>query len=222
MNFPFGEYRDCTDKERILAKVRRSILEKDEKHFSNINLQDDTWLPFKEEDGNEFTFIERFKEQGGIFMYFEEMSHLEEAMKQFAVENDWSPILTTSPVIKSIFADTDIEFADDYSDMKRKKNVSLIDCECLVAQTGSIVVSDATAGSRAAFSCADVLLVVARPSQIVARMKDAFSLLSEKYGEEMPSCVTVISGLARSSEIENTLVIGAFGCKQLALFLVDE
>ena len=68
MNFPFGYNKDCTTKEQILAKVREAILEKDEKHFSDINLQDDTWIPFKEEDGKEFTFIERFKENGGIFM----------------------------------------------------------------------------------------------------------------------------------------------------------
>ena len=49
MNFPFGGYKDCTSKEQILAKVRSAILEKDEKHFSTINLQDDTWKPFKEE-----------------------------------------------------------------------------------------------------------------------------------------------------------------------------
>ena len=49
MNFPFGYNKDCTNKEQILAKVRSAILEKDEKHFSDINLQDDTWVPFKEE-----------------------------------------------------------------------------------------------------------------------------------------------------------------------------
>lgn len=222
MNFPFGEYKDCTDKEQILAKIRSAILEKDEKHFSDINLQDDTWIPFKEEDGEEFTFIERFKENGGVFMYFEEMEHFKEAMKQFVVENNWSPLLTTSPHIKEVFADEDIDFSADYNNVERKKNVSIIDCECMIAQTGSIVVSETTAGSRAAFSCADILLVMARPSQIVPRMKDAFSFMSDKYEGNMPDCVTIITGATRSTEIENTLVIGAMGCKQLALFLVEE
>jgi hypothetical protein len=140
MNFPFGYNKDCTTKEQILAKVREAILEKDENHFSDINLQDDTWIPFKEEDGKEFTFIERFKENGGIFMYFEEISHFKEAMQQFVVENGWNPLLTTSPVIKEIFADTDIVFQDDYNNLERKKNVSIIDCECLIAQTGSVLV----------------------------------------------------------------------------------
>ena len=221
MNFPFGYNKDCTTKEQILAKVREAILEKDENHFSDINLQDDTWIPFKEEDGKEFTFIERFKENGGIFMYFEEMSHFKEAMQQFVVENGWNPLLTTSPVIKEIFADTDIVFQDDYNNLERKKNVSIIDCECLIAQTGSVLVSDATAGSRAAYSFADTLLIFARPSKFVAKMKDAFALMKEKYADNQPAGMTIISGASRSTDIDNTLVIGAFGCKQIALFLVE-
>ena len=178
-------------------------------------------VTLSDEDGNEFTFIERFKENGGIFMYFEELEHFKEAMQQFVVENDWNPLLTTSPVIKEIFADTDIAFQDDYNNLERKKNVSIIDCECLIAQTGSIVVSEATSGSRAAYSCADTLLIFARPSQFVAKMKDAFALMKEKYDENQPAGMTIISGASRSTDIDNTIVIGAFGCKQIALFLVE-
>ncbi len=221
MNFPFGYNKDCTNKEQILAKVRSAILEKDENHFTDINLQNDTWIPFKEEDGKEFTFIERFKENGGIFMYFEEIEHFKEAMAQFIVENNWNPLLTTSPLIKEIFADTDIEFYADYNNLERKKNVSIIDCECLIAQTGSILVSEATAGSRASYSCADTLLIFARPSQFVSRMKDAFALMKEKYCENQPTSMTIISGASCSSDIDNIPVIGAFGCKQIALFLVE-
>lgn len=218
----FGYNKDCTSKEQILAKVRKAILEKDENHFSTINLQDDTWLPFKEEDGNEFTFIERFKENGGIFMYFEEMEHFKEAMKQFVVENNWAPLLTTSPYIKEIFADSEIEFSDNYKDLDRKNKVSIIDCECMIAQTGSILVSDASAGTRAAYAYADTLIVVGHPSQIVARMKDAFWLMKEKYCDDQPSSMTIISRSTRSTDIENTLVVGAYGFKQIALFLIEE
>ena len=221
MNFPFGYNKDCTNKEQILAKVRSAILEKDENYFTDINLQNDTWIPFKEEDGKEFTFIERFKENGGIFMYFEEIEYFKEAMKQFVVENNWNPLLTTSPLIKEIFAGTDIELYDDYNNLERKKNVSIIDCECLIAQTGSILVSEDTAGSRSAYSCADTLLVLARPSQFVAKMKDAFAFMKEKYGDNQPISMTIISGASNSIDIDNTLVTGVFGCKQIALFLVE-
>ena len=100
--------------------------------------------------------------------------------------------------------------------------MSITDCECLIAQTGSVMVTDACAGSRAAYSNADVLLVYASPSQIVANMKDAIKLIKEKYGSKKPTETVIISGPTRSIEIDNQLVIGAQGIKQLALFLVEE
>lgn len=216
-----GNNRDCTNKEQILAKVRSAILEKDEKHFSNINLQDDTWIPFKEEDGEEFTFIERFKENGGIFMYFESIEHFKEAMQQFVVENNWQPLLTTSPEIKEILSDTDIIISDNYKDAERKKNVSLTTCECMIAQTGSIVISDICAGSRPSYSFVDTLLILARPSQFVSKLKDIFPLLKDKYHDTMPAGMSIISGPSQSTAIDNTLVIGSTGYKQVALFLVE-
>lgn len=222
MDFIFGgNNRDCTNKEQILAKVRSAILEKDENHFSDINLQDDTWIPFKEEDGNEFTFIERFKENGGIFMYFESMENFKEALQQFVIENNWMPLLTTSHEIKEILSDSGIALSDDYRDSERRKNVSLITCECMIAQTGSIVISDACAGSVAAYSFADTLLILARPSQFVSKLKDIFPLLRERYKESTPKNISIISGPSQSTAIENKLTIGAIGCKQIALFLVE-
>lgn len=217
----FGYNKDCTSKEQILTKVREAILEKDEKHFSTINLQDDTWLPFDDEDGAEFTFVKRFKENGGIFMYFEEMEHFKEAMKQFIEENNWSPLYTTSSYIKEILSDSNIELSDDYRNSEHRNKVSIIDCECMIAQTGSILVSDATAGSRAAYAFADTLVVIGHLSQIVAKMKDAFWLMKEKYSDDQPACMTIISKSTRSTDIENTLVVGAYGFKQVALFLVE-
>ena len=209
MDFIFGgNNRDCTNKEQILAKVRSAILEKDENHFSDINLQDDTWIPFKEEDGNEFTFIERFKENGGIFMYFESMENFKEALQQFVIENNWLPLLTTSHEIEEILSDSGIALSDDYRDSERRKNVSLI-------------TSDACAGSVAAYSFADTLLILARPSQFVSKLKDIFPLLRERYKESTPKNISIISGPSQSTAIENKLTIGAIGCKQIALFLVE-
>lgn len=220
-SFVNGNNKDCNSKEQILAKVRSAILEKDEKHFTNINLQDDTWAAYKEEDGIEFTFINRFKDNGGIFMYFESLDHFKEALAQFVTDNEWTPLLTTSPIINELFADTDIEFSNNYKEI-RKKNVSLIDCECLIAQTGSIVVSDASAGSREAYAFTDILLILARPSQLVSKIKDAFKTMKDKYNNELPKGMSIINGPSQSTDIDNTLVVGALGCKQLALFLVED
>ena len=219
--FSFGNLSERTNKEQILAKVREAVMTKDENLFKDVNMQVDTWTPFKEEDGADFTFVERFKENGGIFVYFESKENFLDAMKQYIVENQWEPLCSTSKKMHEIFKDSGIALSRDYT-TKRKKTVSITDCECLIAHTGSVVVTDKCAGSRAAYSNADVLLVFASPSQIVASMKDAIHLVKEKYGSDRPSETVIISGASKSTEIDNQLVIGAQGIKQIALFLVEE
>lgn len=219
--FSFGNLSERTNKEQILAKVREAVMAKDENKFSDVNMQADTWTPFKEEDGADFTFVERFKDNGGIFVYFESQQDFIEAMKQYIVENQWKPLCSTSMRIDAVFKDSGIELSRDYT-TKRKKTVSITDCECLIAHTGSVVVTDTCAGSRAAYSNADVLLVYATPSQIVASMKDAIKLLKNKYQKHRPTETVLISGPSKSIEIDNQLVIGAQGIKQIALFLVEE
>lgn len=219
--FSFGSIGESTNKEQILAKIREAVMAKDENKFTDVNMQADTWTPFKEEDGADFTFVERFKDNGGIFIYFESQQSFIEAMKQFIAENQWEPLCSTSMKMEAVFKDSGIELSRDYT-TKRKKTVSITDCECLVAQTGSVVVTDTCAGSRAAYSTPDMLLVYASPSQIVASMKDAIHQIKEKYGSRRPSETVIISGASKSTEIENQLVIGAQGIKQLALFLVEE
>ena len=219
--FSFGNLSERTNKEQILAKVREAVMAKDENIFSDVNMQADTWTPFKEEDGADFTFVERFKDNGGIFIYFESQQDFIEAMKQYVVENQWEPLCSTSMKMENIFKDSGIELCRDYT-TKRKKTVSITDCECLVAHTGSVVVTDKCAGSRVAYSNADVLLVYASPNQIVASMKDAIKLLKDKYQNHRPTETVFINGASKSTEIDNQLVIGAQGIKQIALFLVEE
>ncbi len=219
--FPFGNLSERTNKEQILAKVREAVMAKDENMFSDVNMQADTWTPFKEEDGADFTFVERFKDNGGIFIYFESRADFLAAMRQFVVENQWDPLCSTSPKIEEVFKGSDIKLCHDYS-IKRKKTVSITDCECLIAHTGSVVVTDKCAGSRAAYSDADILLVYASPSQIVASMKDALHLIKKNHCSDKPAETVIISGVSRSTEIDNQLVIGAQGIKQIALFLVEE
>ena len=219
--FTLSGLSERTNKEQILARVRSAVMAKDENLFSDVNMQTDTWTPFKEEDGADFTFVERFKDNGGIFVYFESNENFIDAMKQFIVENQWEPLCSTSMKMENVFKDSGIELCRDYT-LKRKKTVSITDCECLVAHTGSIVITDRCAGSQAAYANADMLLVYASPSQIVASMKDALHLVKEKYGSNKPAETVIISGASKSTEIDNQLVIGAQGIKQIALFLVEE
>ena len=65
-------------------------------------------------------------------------------------------------------------------------------------------------------------IVIARTSQLVLDLKDGFQLLKKKYGNQIPSMISNITGPSRTADIEKTLVLGAHGPKELFVFLIDD
>lgn len=217
-----GDNKDTTYKEQILAKVRNALIEKQEALFKDIDQRSETWVPIKEEDGTAITFAQNFKENNGIFIYLESEREFMDCMKQLAPENGWEPLWCTSPAMQALLDKYGITYTTTPEREPKQKLVGLADCECLMAQTGSILLSDALTQTRAAYALPDVLLVYAKTDQIVSGLKGAFQMVKEKYRGGMPSQLTIITGPSRTSDIEQTLVIGASGIRQIAVFLVDE
>ena len=217
-----ADNRETTYKEQILAKVRNALLEKQEALFKDVDQRSETWVPINEEDGTAITFAQNFRDNGGIFIYLESESEFADCIKQLAPENGWEPLWCTSPAVQALLSKYGIPYSTSPEREPKQKLVSLTDCECLLAQTGSILVSDALTQTRAAYALPDILLVFAKTQQIVSGLKGASQLVKERYKTGMPSQLTFITGPSRCSDIEQTLVIGASGIRQVAVFLVDE
>jgi L-lactate dehydrogenase complex protein LldG len=66
-----------------------------------------------------------------------------------------------------------------------------------------------------------VHIVLAYTSQIVLDLKDGFKLLKTRYGNQLPSMITTVTGPSRTADIEKTLVKGAHGPKELFVFLLE-
>ena len=212
---------DITFKEQILAKVRNALIEKPEAMFKDIDQRTETWVPISEEDGTAITFAQNFKDLDGIFIYLEDENEFADCIRQLAPENGWEPLWCTSPAMQALLTRYGIAFTDSPDREPKQKLVSLMDCECLVAQTGSILLSDKLAGSRQAYALPDVLLVFATTDQIAGGVKEAFRYVRKQHGNKMPSQLTFVTGPSRTTDIEQTLVIGANGIRQVAVFLVD-
>lgn len=216
------ENNDITLKEQMLAKVRNAIIERQEALFKDIDQRTETWIPIKEEDGTAITFVQNFKELGGIFIYLESEAEFAECLRQLAPENGWEPIWCTQPEMQGLLDRYNIPYTESKEREPKRKLVSLTGCECLVAQTGSIILSDSLTKTREAYAMPDILLVYATTEQIVPGMRTAFQTMKRKYAKNRPSQMTIITGPSRSTDIEQTLVIGASGIRQVAVFLVDE
>ena len=99
-------------------------------------------------------------------------------------------------------------------------DVGISECDALVAQTGSVVVTSRTAGGRALSVLPPHHVVIARREQLVADLSAAFALIKAKHGANYPSMISFITGPSRTCDIERILVLGAHGPKKLTIFCV--
>ncbi len=96
----------------------------------------------------------------------------------------------------------------------------ITECDALIAQTGSVVVTSRSAGGRALSVLPPHHVVLARRDQLVADLPEAFARLKSTYGSNYPSMISFITGPSRTGDIERILVLGAHGPKRLTILLV--
>jgi len=99
-----------------------------------------------------------------------------------------------------------------------KCDVGISECDALIAQTGTVLVTSKTAGGRALSCLPPHHVVIARHEQLVPDLPAAFALLKQRHGANYPSMISFITGPSRTGDIERILVLGAHGPKQLTIF----
>lgn len=99
-------------------------------------------------------------------------------------------------------------------------DVGITECDALIAQTGSVLVTSRSAGGRALSVLPPHHVVLARKEQLIRDLPAAFALLEAAYGEDYPSMISFVTGPSRTGDIERILVLGAHGPKKLTIFIL--
>jgi L-lactate dehydrogenase complex protein LldG len=99
-------------------------------------------------------------------------------------------------------------------------DAGITECDALIAQTGSVLVTNRSAGGRALSVLPPHHVVLARREQLLRDLPAAFELLKKKYATNYPSMISFITGPSRTGDIERILVLGAHGPKKLTIFCV--
>jgi L-lactate dehydrogenase complex protein LldG len=168
-------------------------------------------------------FAANFQRIGGEFYYCENLAHLGAQLTAFrARQPALAPPYVWEPALQKLLAVAQVPFRNGEDDFRQHADLGLTSCEALVARTGSVLVSAATASGRRLSIYPDHHLVLARPGQVVAEIGDALRLMQARYGAALPSMVSLTTGPSRTADIEKTLVLGAHGPRRLALFLLED
>jgi L-lactate dehydrogenase complex protein LldG len=101
-------------------------------------------------------------------------------------------------------------------------DVAITGCECLIARTGSIVLSSGQPSGRTTSVYAPIHICIAGVNQLVYDIRDALQFMKDKYGQQLPSVISLATGPSRTADIEKTLVVGVHGPKEVYLFLVED
>jgi len=199
-------------KENILKKIRQA-------------LSNPVPLPFPHSEGTQsvfknsnedaaIIFAQEFTKLQGRFAFCADEADLKTQLQQLLVERSWTKIYFKEERIASLFSN------DSYPDLASCE-LSVTGCECLVARTGSIVMSAAQQSGRTTSVYAPIHICIAYSNQMMPDIKDALLFLKEKYAGNMPSLITFASGPSRTADIEKTLVTGVHGPKEVYCFLVE-
>lgn len=206
-----------TSKEKLLKKVRKALLEKRDNPYPNL---EDLPLYPPDEEILEVVFAEQFTAVSGQFVFCEDEVQFIENLLELAEERKWHKIYCWETALQEVLKTYEYPFFETDRDFDQA-DVGFTLCEALIARNGSIMLSNANAAGRRLSIYPPVHIVLAYTSQLVPDLKDAFKLIKHKYGSQIPSMITTVTGPSRTADIEKTLVLGAHGPKELFVFLLD-
>ncbi len=147
------------------------------------------------------------------------------AVRALATEKGWKKVAWHNAPLSRAAAEATglpgMEIREGYDVTELEScDAGITECDALVAQTGSVLVTSRSAGGRALSVLPPHHLVIARREQLLPDLPAAFELIASKYGATPPSLLSFITGPSRTGDIERILVLGAHGPKELTILCI--
>ena len=210
---------DVTSREKILKKIRKALTNKSSRELADVDLESEIFV--SSDEPLEIQFAQNLTSLNGKFVFCENENEFIENFSFFVKDNNWQNVFCLEPQIKDILKKGKIKFSDK-KEQFLETDIGLTFCECLIARTGSVVITSKQASGRKLPVYSNIHIVVAYTSQLVNTIKDGLKFIRSKYGIQIPSMITTISGPSKTADIEKTLVQGAHGPKEIFVFLIDD
>tara|TARA_B100001057_G_scaffold462593_1_gene515716 strand:- start:179 stop:748 length:570 start_codon:yes stop_codon:yes gene_type:complete len=160
----------------------------------------------------EISFVKRFTSNGGKFIYCENEEELKINFQNILIENkiSISELFTNEKSIVDYF-----QLSTDIFDPK----AMVINCEFMVSDQGSIMVSNHQILNKKLDQLPEILIIIAKTSDFKNDVSDAMSAIKNKYSKSIPSNITNIH--PTNSKINSNFISYKRTSKELYLLLRD-
>jgi len=166
-------------------------------------------------------FAEELKMVNGNCIICNSAKELTTNLNKLFKENLWDSIFCLDNNLQKILIDSDIPFSQGKEDFINME-AGFTTCEFLIARLGSIMISSKQTSGRRLNIFPPVHIVMGFTSQLVKDLDEALIKIKQKYKDNLPSLISVITGPSRTADIEKTLILGAHGPKKLIVLLLKD
>lgn len=214
-------FKTSKARENILSRIRKS-LGGQPLPMPYPDVEKDTGAAFPNAAyAPEEMFAESFIGLGGKFIFCENEQDLIDNLVILHANRDWQQLLCADQRLLRLFKNNKIDILSPADPKAESAEACITGCELLVARTGSVLLSSHQHMGRVAPVYYPVHIVFAYANQIVPDLDDAFNALKKKYGNDLPSMISLATGPSRTADIEKTLVVGVHGPGEVFCFFIN-
>jgi|SRR5665647_640660 len=209
---------DLSNRDIILGKIKNALTNKTGYRYTAIESRD---VYFTDADEDlAFRFENEFTSLLGKFFLCSSTQQAYTKLQELSSLRQWHSVFCNTAVLQRVLHLETLTFIN--REGIDSSEAALTDCECLIARTGTIVLSAAQPSGRIIPIYAPIHIVIAYSHQLVFDIKDAIDLLKDKYNNNLPSMLSLATGPSRTGDIEKTLVVGVHGPREVYVLLIDE
>jgi L-lactate dehydrogenase complex protein LldG len=189
----------------ILSKLRRQIVGQ----VALPEVLDGPWIEYPD-PLQQFTTMIEFV--GGSCKCLSGLAELPDRLAQW---DEWQQAQRVFSGVPEISGNVDLDAVANPHDLENLDFV-VYPAEFAVAENGAVWLTDRDLRHRVVFFITQFLVLVVKRTDIVHTMHQAYA----RAVVPQPGFGLFLSGPSKTADIEQSLVIGAHGCKELQVFLV--
>jgi len=182
-------------------------------------------------------FTKEWTTLGGKVFSVKDRNELAQGLKQIIQERNlqkamrWDHPELENLRLEEIFSDTQASLSKwpldkKYSDWIGKAaamEAGIVWPDIVMAETGTIVLPSSSPGQPATICVLPITLIaIFTTAQLVDGLASVMKFFKERYGTDLPTTTTFISGPSRTTDIEMVLTIGVHGSRYVYALILDE